>query len=153
MKFSFPKTNNLNASSLDYILIGLFILFIVLQIEIPAFLAEWIDTPLGIAIVIIISLYMFLYTNPILGVLSLIVAYELLRRSSKKTGRYALTQFLPTQNTRNTEMRAMNPAKTTSLEEEIVSKMAPIGVSNMSGEEISTPFHPVNEEIHGASAI
>ena len=140
-------------TTLDYVLIALFVLFLVLQIEIPAFLAEWIDTPVGIAAVIIVALYMFLYTNPILGVLSLIVAYEILRRSSKKTGRYALTQLLPTQTTRDTEMRAMNPAKSATLEEEVVAKMAPIGVSNQSGGVIETPFRPVSEETHGASVL
>lgn len=142
-----------NTSILDYILIVLFILFLVLQIEIPAFLADWIDTPLGIAVIIIISIYLFLYTNPILGVLSLIVAYEILRRSSKKTGKYALTQFLPSQTTRNTEMKSMNPKNNITLEEDIVSKMAPIGVSNVSGKEIDTPFKPINEEVYGASMI
>ena len=151
MKLSFPLVKS--DSALDYLLIALFVLFLILQIEIPAFLAEWIDTPVGIASVIIVALYMFLYTNPILGVLSLIVAYEILRRSSKKTGRYALTQFLPTQDIRNTEMRAMNPIKKTTLEEEMVDKMAPIGVSNQSGGVIETPFRPVSEDTYGASAV
>ena len=152
MKFALPA-NIKSDSTLDYVLIALFILFLVMQIQVPAFLAEWIDTPVGIAVVIITALYMFLYTNPILGVLSLIVAYELLRRSSKKTGRYALTQFVPTQTARDTEMRAMNPAKTSTLEEEVVAKMAPIGVSNQSGEVIDTPFRPVSEDTYGASAL
>jgi len=151
MGFSLPNIKS--ESTLDYILIALFVLFLILQIEIPAFLAEMIDTPVGIATVIIVALYMFLYTNPILGVLSLIVAYEILRRSSKKTGRYALTQYLPTQTTRDTEMRAMNPVKKVTLEEDIVAKMAPIGVSNQSGEVIDTPFRPVSEETHSASAL
>lgn len=151
MKLSFPVVKS--DATLDYVLIALFVLFLVLQIEIPAFLAEWIDTPVGIAAVIIVALYMFLYTNPILGVLSLIVAYEILRRSSKKTGRYALTQFVPTQTVRDSEMRAMNPPKSSTLEEEMVDKMAPIGVSNQSGAVIDTPFRPVSEETHGASAL
>lgn len=152
MKFSLP-TSMKSDTNLEYVLIALFVLFLVLQIQVPSFLAELIDTPVGIAVVIIAALYMFLYTNPILGVLSLIVAYELLRRSSKKTGRYALTQFVPTQSTRDTEMRAMNPSKETTLEEEVVAKMAPIGVSNQSGGVIETPFRPVSEETHGASAV
>jgi len=151
MVFSLPIIKS--ESTLDYILIALFVLFLILQIEIPAFLAELIDTPVGIATVIIIALYMFLYTNPILGVLSLIVAYEILRRSSKKTGSYALTQYVPTQATRDGEMRAMNPVKKSTLEEDIVEKMAPIGVSNQSGEVIETPFRPVFEETHYASPL
>ena len=61
MGFSLPNIKS--ESTLDYILISLFVLFLILQIEIPAFLAEMIDTPVGIATVIIVALYMFLYTN------------------------------------------------------------------------------------------
>jgi len=149
----FPKVNT-SDSTLDYILIALFLIFLVFQVEIPEFLAAWIDTPVGIAVVVIVAFYMFLFTTPILGVLSLVVAYEILRRSARKTGNYAIPKFLPSQEKRDTELRAMNPPQATTLEEEVVSKMAPIGASGgATGAAVETVFKPVNEEIHGASAV
>jgi hypothetical protein len=152
MKFNFSSKGAVPDTTLDIILVVLFILFLALQIEIPRILADLIDTPVGISVVILSAFYMFFFTTPVLGVLSLIVAYEILRRSSKKTGRYSLTQFLPTQEKRDAEMRAMNPSRTDTLEEEMVEKMAPLGVSNIS-KELQSEFHPVNEEIHNATVL
>lgn len=151
MKFPKVKTSD---STLDYILIVLFLIFLVFQIEIPEFLAGWIDTPVGIAVVVIVAFYMFLFTTPILGVLSLVVAYEILRRSARQTGNYAIPKFLPSQEKRDTQLSALNPPQATTLEEEVVAVMAPIGVSGGStAAAVETVFKPVNEEVHGASAV
>jgi hypothetical protein len=139
-------------SALDYTLIVLFLFFIVFKIEIPEFLAKWIDSPIGMTVIFVFAIYMFFYTNPVLGVLALIVAYELLRRSSKKTGNYGIRQYLPSQQKRDIQLKKMNPAKTTTLEEEVISKMAPIGVSDP-GMDILTTFKPAAEPIHNATSI
>jgi hypothetical protein len=153
MRIPIISTKLNKENTLDYVLIVLFILFLVVNVEIPQILAEWIDTPVGIAIVIIVAFYLFFYTNPILGVLSLIVAYELLRRSSKKTGKYAIPQFLPSQEKRDTQLQQLNPTQPATLEEDVVSKMAPIGVSDKGIGYIETTFRPVNENLYGATHI
>lgn len=151
------KFPSLKEATLDYVLIALFLIFIVFQIEIPQFLAEWIDTPVGIAGVIIVAIYMFLYTTPILGVISLVAAYELLRRSSLKTGKFAIPMYLPTQENRDVKMEVLNApvvaSQANTLEEEVVAKMAPIGVSDTNLAVIETTFRPVNENIHNAIIV
>ena len=157
---SFKRDFAIKGRELDYVLAALFLIFIVFQFEIPPTLASYIDTPFGMAVVMIGAIYLFFYTTPILGVLSLIAAYEILRRSARQTGNYAL-KYLPTQQSRDRTLTAMNtgvaapPAGSgETLEEQVVSKMAPIGVAAPGGDEyIETAFKPVVEGAHGAVPI
>jgi len=126
MKFGSVKS----ITPVDAVLFILFIIYLVFPINTPGFLANMIDTPLGMIVIFAITISLFVYTNPILGILYIFVAYELLRRSSKQTGVSAYIQYTPTQAKRNQEMKNMNPPASTSLEEEIVLKMAPIGHSD-----------------------
>lgn len=143
---------------LDYTLIVLFLIFIIFQIQIPDFIAVYIDTPFGIGIVAIAAFYMFFYTHPILGILGLIVAYEILRRSSLKTGKYAIPAFLPSQEKRDITYQNMNSPSLTganpsagsgkTLEEQVIADMAPIGNTNKPNI-VSTSFKPLNETTIG----
>jgi hypothetical protein len=56
-----------------------------------------------------ITLYLFFYSNPILAILYIFVAYELLRRSAAFTGRVAMIQYTPTQQKKDNQMQKMNP--------------------------------------------
>jgi hypothetical protein len=143
-------------TNLDYVLIILFLLFILLQIEIPQVLAEVVDTPFGMGIIIISALYLFFYTNPILGVLGLIAAYEILRRSAKQTGNYGF-KYLPSQESRDRQFTQMNssdivgaaPAAGSgeTLEEQIISTMAPIQGAAKNTDYVETSFKPMMESI------
>lgn len=151
------KIPSLKEATLEYVLISLFLIFIVFQIEIPLFLAEMIDTPIGISTIIIFSFYIFLYTTPILGVITLIAAYELLRRSSLRTGKYAIPLYIPSQEKRDNKLESMNEpivqSQMNTLEEEIISNMSPIGVSNKPLTLIETSFQPINENTHNATLV
>ena len=68
-------------STLEIIVIILFILFLIFQVSLPAPLVKILHSNLGMAIILCIVVYLFLYTNPILGILSIFVVYELIRRS------------------------------------------------------------------------
>lgn len=139
--------------SLSLVEICLFLVFavyIVFPIQMPYGSAKYIDSPVGMITMFCITLYLFLYTNPILGILYLFVAYELLRRSSKVTGRVAMVKYTPTQAKMDAEMKAMNPPKVETLEEMVVAERAPIGKS----EPIvfmSSTFKPVADKVDGAS--
>ena len=91
-----------------------------------------------------------MYSNPILAILYVFVAYEMLRRSSNITGRTDLVRYTPSQIKKDAQMSAMNPTKKTTLEEEIVGQMAPIGQSDISTY-MSSSFKPVAEKIGSAS--
>jgi len=143
-----------SVSPLEIFLFVLFVVYIVFSIPTPVTLVPIIDSPVGLGIVIIITLYLFLYTTPILGILSIFVAYELLRRSSKVTGETHILEYTPTQIKKDKYMKEMNPpTHAVSLEEEIIKEMAPIGRSDPSTY-IDTSYKPIADKvIDGATLV
>jgi len=134
-------------------LIVAFILFIVLPLRVPYFIASSIDSPLGMVVLLGVTVYLFLYTHPILGVLYILVAYELLRRSSAMTARTAIIEYTPSQQKKDEELKAMNPPQSATLEEEIIGLRAPVGKGAIV-DKITTSFKPVADKlIDGASLI
>jgi hypothetical protein len=141
------KSFQLSASPLEVILFVVFVAYLVFQPSTPPVLSPFIDNLAGTIIVISIALYMFLYMHPILGVLGIFVAYELIRRTSTKT--IAMVQYTPEQPKKDLEMKRMNPPKEKTLEESMVDKMAPIG----NGGVIVTDFAPISDNVYGASMV
>ena len=139
-------------NNLELILLGCFIIYIVFPISTPSFLAGFIESSLGMLLLFLVAIFLFFYTNPILGVVFVFVAYELLRRSCNISGKTAILQYTPSQLKKDIEMASMNPPKKETLEEEIVEKMAPVGKSDMS---IYTPssFKPIAENVGSASLV
>lgn len=137
-------------SNLEISALVVFVFYLVMPIHMPASVACMIDSPLGMASIFFITVYLFLYSNPILAILYVFVAYEMLRRSSNITGRTDLVRYTPSQIKKDAQMKAMNPIKKTSLEEEVIEQMAPIGQSDLS---VYTPssFKPMAEKIGTAS--
>lgn len=139
-----------NMHVLEIVLAILFVLFIVLPIEVPDLLAYPIDTTFGIVCIFTIAVYMFYNMNYVLAVLFIFVAYELLNRSSKQTGKRIMMEHTPSQEKKNTAMKEMNPDKKYTLEEEVINKMAPINKKNVISY-ISSSYSPLAENIGGAS--
>lgn len=144
-------TNSL--SPLETSVLVIFVIYIIFPFKTPAFLAGIVNTPIGLISVLIVTLYLFFYTNPLLGVVYIFVAYELLRRSSLAVGGPAdsyMIQYTPSESKRAQEMVQMNPDKTLSLEENIIATMAP-AQTFYSEPELDTGFKPVKEVVVGAS--
>ena len=139
-------------SALEIGILILFVIYLVFDIYPTDTMAKYIDTPFGMASVLIVTLYMFVSFSPVLGVISLFVAYEVIRRSAKINNRVAMIQYTPTQERKNVELAEMNAPQPTTLEEEMVATMAPIGKSSMISYQTSE-FKPVAEELHGASLV
>jgi hypothetical protein len=137
-------------SQLEILLLVIFILYIVLPIQTPNFLASAIDSSLGMLTIFIVTVYLFFHVNPILAVVYIFVAYELLRRCANKPGGVSLIQYTPTQARKDSELKAMNPPRTETLEEQIIDKMAPIGYSDPSIF-TSSSYKPVADNIKNAA--
>jgi len=137
---------------LELILAAVFVLYIVLPINAPDTVANMIDSPIGMMGVFIVSIYLFFYSSPILAVLYIIVAYELLRRCCKQPTATAIQKHTPSQANKDVAMKQMNPIKKDTLEEEVVDKMAPVGKSQMADYVVSG-FSPIAENINGASMV
>ena len=134
----------------ELVLAILFIIYIILGLKTPEPIANLIDTLIGKIVIFIIVIYMFLYTNPILAILSLYVAFDLIRRSSITTGIDALQRFLPTEEHKSSQFSAFNQFPYT-LEQEVVKKMVPM---IQGGSTLSKPsYSPLLENYHDASSI
>lgn len=137
-------------SNVETAVIVMFISYLALPIQLPEMVAKMVDSPMGTIGIFVLSVYLFFYANPLIAVLFVLVAYEMFRRSSNAAGKAAMVKYTPTQARKDEKMKKMNPVKTTSLEEEVVEQMAPIGKSDMSVFTAST-FKPVAENVGGAS--
>ena len=103
-----------------------------------------------LAILFIIVIYLFMHSNPILAVLALFVAFDLMRRSSAATGIDALKRFAPSEEKKSSQFTAFNQFPYT-LEQEVVKKMAPI---IQSGSSLSPPsYKPLLENLYDASPL
>lgn len=144
----------LKMSIFEMILFVGFVLYIVLPIRTPGFLAPYIDSIFGMIVLFCITVSLFVYTNPILGVLYILVAYEVLRRSSSNKGntKAIIMEYTPSQTTKDADMRNMNVVIEKTVEEEVIEVRAPIGKPQPS-EYVSTTFKPVADKLDGASLI
>jgi Ca2+/Na+ antiporter len=137
-------------SPIQIIVLIWFITFIIFPIQIPNDVAKIFDSPLGVILLFMVGVFCFSYAHPIVTIIFVIYAYEVIRRSTKNTHvTNGLLEFTPTDNKRDKYMNSMNPPKERSLEEDMVAKMAPIG-ENRSGTYVDSSFKPVADEVHNA---
>jgi uncharacterized membrane protein len=131
------------------ILAIILIIYILLNVETPNILAGLIDNLVGNVVVVIIALLIFTNSHPVVGVLSLIAAYELIKRSGVSTGTNAIRNFLESEKSKVDDFSSYNDFPVT-LEEEVVSKMAPLVVNN---DEPNSDFKPVLDDQHDAAGV
>ena len=139
----------LNLSTLEIVLSLLIVLYLVFQMKTPSSFANFINHPMGMLVIVVLTIYLFLNVHPILGILLIIAAYELIRRSSSKTVKHVRFEE-PTQTKKDTDMQKMNPPKKTSLEEDVISKMGPIKKST---QYTNSSYKPVSQDIHSALVL
>jgi hypothetical protein len=131
------------------VLAVLFLIYLVMGYKMPENVANAIDTTMGKVIIVIVALMLFAYSNPILGVLALIVAYQLIRSSSVKTGMAGLEEYYPT------EQKKWSPFTPThqfpyTLEQEMVKKMTS---QKFNTTYVKMPYRPTLEDNHNASPL
>ncbi len=149
------------------ILAILFVLYILLNVQTPTVLAEPIDTLFGKVLVVAVAVVIFMKTNPVVGVLGFIAAYQLIKTSSITTGTYGMKHYLPSETSKMAEMQSFNqegmqtPTETQevflnknsegALETEMVAKMAPLV---MNGSSSSTAnYGPILDDQHSAAPL
>jgi len=130
----------------------IFVVYLIMDIYPPEMLAAYLDTSLGMVGILLVTLYVFINYHPILGVVFLFVAYEIVRRSARVNNRVPMIQYTPSQANKDAELAEMNPPAPTTLEEEVIEKMAPVGKSSLITYTMSE-YKPVATDIHGASFI
>ena len=139
----------LNIPPLEIVVIVLFVIYLVFPIKTPSEMVPLLNNSIGMVILLLITLYLFLYTHPILGILSLLVAYELMRRSCKSKVKHVNLE----ENNEVNKKRAMdsyNKPVVRTLEEEMVEKMTP---SNDKTDFVVSSYKPVVEDCHSALVL
>lgn len=131
----------------EYVAIALMVAFIVTDTKVPKVLGNLVDTLVGRVVVIGLAVSL-LFVHHALGVIALIFAYELIRRSESSTGTYQLRHYLPGLEKKNSHLSAMNQFPVT-LEEQMVNKMVPV----VSGPPSSSKFKPVMDNLHQAAKL
>jgi hypothetical protein len=134
----------------ELILVIVFIIYLIMGYKTPEPVATMIDSLVGKIVIFIIVIYLFMNCNPILAVLSLFVAFDLIRRSSAATGLDALQKYAPSEEKKESQFTAFNQFPYT-LEQEVVKKMAPIVQSGSSLK--AAPYKPLLNDIHDATPL
>lgn len=134
----------------ELILTVIFIIYLILGYKTPKTIAFLVDNIVGKIVIFLIVIYMFLYMNPILAVITLFVAFDLIRRSAMSVNNNLIQSYIPSEENKMSQFTAFNQFPYT-LEQEVVKKMAPIV---QSGSVLKKPsYHPMLENLYGASMI
>jgi len=86
----------------------IFVVYILLNVHTPPFLAGAVDNLFGKVLVVVIAGVIFMKTNPVIGVLGFVVAYQMIKTASVTTGTYAMKHFLPSESSKMREMQTFN---------------------------------------------
>ena len=107
---SFKKSfDHLVTENPSQLILGvIFVLYILLNVQTPLVLATPIDTLFGKVLVLAVAIVVFLQTNPVVGVLGFVVAYQLIKTASVTTGTYAKKHYLPSEASKMKEMQSFN---------------------------------------------
>jgi hypothetical protein len=134
----------------DMMLVLVFSIYLVMGYPTPEPVAAVVDTLVGKLVIMFVVVSLFVYANPVVAVLSLLVAFDLMRRSSLSTGIDALARYAPTESKKTSQFTAFNQFPYT-LEQEVVKKMAPILQGGYSINKAT--YKPTLEQQHNASPI
>jgi ABC-type multidrug transport system fused ATPase/permease subunit len=105
------------------ILSVLMLYFIVMGVNLPRYVAHIIDSPFGKLFLVIMVLMLFM-RSVFLGILGMILAFDLIRQAEQQTGTAQERLFLPNDDDKGRVFTALNQFPDT-IEEEIVRKMVP----------------------------
>lgn len=131
------------------VLTVLFIIYLVMGYKMPEGVATIIDTPVGKIVVAVVALMLFAYSNPVLGVLSLLVAYQMIKGASIKTGMAGLEEFYPTEQKKWSPFTAAHQFPYT-LEQEVVKNMT---TQKFNTSYVKAPFRPTLDDTHDAASL
>ena len=134
----------------ELLLAIIFIIYLIMGYKTPQSVANIVDTIVGKIIVFGIVIYMFTNSNPILAVLTLMVAFDLVRRSYVASGNYGINNYMPSEGTKSGQFTAMNQFPYT-LEQEVIKKMVP--TFNPGNSLSAASFKPILGDLHSATHV
>jgi len=127
----------------------LFVIYLVVGYKMPEGVAVLVDSSIGKIVVVLVALMLFAYSNPVLGVLALLVAYQMIKGAAVKTGMAGLEEYYPTEQKKWTPFTPAHQFPYT-LEQEVVKKMT---TQKFNTEYVKAPFKPILDDTHDASPL
>jgi hypothetical protein len=144
----------LNLNPIEIIFLVIIAVFVLFPIPLPSQIFPLVNSNLGLAMLVLLALYLLLNTTPLIGVFSVFAIYVFMTRCSSginfmNTPSNTLTKSENVKKTNN--MKKMNkPENEKTLEEQMVDVMAPVGQSPTQDEFIDTNFKPVNSNVNAS---
>lgn len=178
MKIAKNSVNYFVSERPSHLILGVFFfIYILMNVQTPEILATFIDNIFGKVLIVAFAAVIFITTNPVVGVLGFIVAYQMIKTASITTGTYAMKHYLPSETSKMSDFQKINEEEITttatmqcgcegkcscmsmsaatsnnagSLEAEMVSKMAPLVMSDTNS---SLDYKPVLDGQHSAAPL
>lgn len=125
-------------NSTDMMIVVILLMYVLVDVKTPDSLAEIVDNIFGQIVIILGAMTLFTKCHPLVGILALFAAYQLIMRSSKATGTYAVENIMPSEENKYEEMIEQNVIPKT-LEEEVVKTMVPLTRDLPSGQQTYQP--------------
>lgn len=133
----------------QFVLVILFLIYLIMGYQMPEQIANVVDTTVGKIIVSMAALMLFAYSNPILGVMGIIVAYQIIKSSTEKTGTSALADLYPPEAKKWSPFTETNQFPYT-LEQEVVKQMAS---QKFNENYVKPPYAPRLEDTYDAAPL
>ena len=151
MKLSLKSLYKLE-NQYQVVLAVIFIIYLMTNMNLPYGVTKIINTPVGTGVVIILALTLLYHSHPVVGVLGLLVAYEMIRVSGRTSPNLITNNLQPTFSNKSDDMQDMQPPRKKTLEEEAVQNMVPL-VRSTPQSKAPSPYLPVLDSTHGASEL
>lgn len=123
------------------------VIYILINFKTPECFSNLIDNTIGKLVIVILTVTIVMKSNPILGVLSIIAAYELIKRSNR-VNQILTNNNIPSERTKMQKLNELNSFPVT-LEEEIVENMPPLVKYDLPS---NTTFKPILNDTHNADS-
>jgi hypothetical protein len=138
----------------EMVVLALYVAFLITyKMKIPSLLANLVDSVYGNVLVILVFGVLYMHFNPMVGIVGLLVAYELIRRSSNIVVAKEVVRETQSEQQKISDMKEMNKDQQVNnpptLEEETVGKVKDFAVSKAN----TSSVEPLLHDLHNATNI
>lgn len=141
------QLNKLGGSNEQFLLSILLIIYILVDVPVPAPLANMIDSITGNIVIGLIAVSIFVNGNPLIGILGLLATYMLIKRSGNIKSSKSSNSWPRSEDSKVDDFSKYNDFPV-SLEEEIVQKMAPLVKHSPAP---NSDYKPILAKLHNAA--
>lgn len=134
------------------VLAVMFVIYLMTNMNLPYGVTQVINTPVGTGVIIVLALTLLYHSHPVVGVLGLLVAYQMIRVSGRTSPNLITNNLQPSFSNKSQKIQDMQPPRKKTLEEEAVENMVPL-VRSTPESKAPSPYLPVLDSTHGASEL